>query len=73
MRWTASTVLVAGLLAAPVAAQHPAAPVPSALEPASAGGLVTVDRALAKLSTHKRLLVIGAHPDDEDNALLTLV
>ena len=32
-----------------------------------------MDRALAKLSTHRRLLVIGAHPDDEDTALLTLV
>src|SRR5258708_7472339 len=46
---------------------------PSALEPATTGGLATLDRALAKLSTHKRLLVIAAHPDDEDTALLTLV
>ncbi|MDH3744925.1 MAG: PIG-L family deacetylase, partial [Acidobacteriota bacterium] len=46
---------------------------PSPLEPASTGGIEAVDRALARLSTHKRLLVIGAHPDDEDNALLTYV
>ncbi|HEY6323174.1 MAG TPA: PIG-L family deacetylase, partial [Thermoanaerobaculia bacterium] len=43
------------------------------LEPATTGGLATLDRALAKLATHKRLLVIAAHPDDEDTALLTLV
>jgi len=46
---------------------------PSPLEPPSTGGVAAVDRALARLSTHKRLLVIAAHPDDEDTALLTLV
>ncbi|MEA2692925.1 MAG: hypothetical protein QOJ16_2312, partial [Acidobacteriota bacterium] len=50
-----------------------AAPAPSPLQPATTGGLATVDRALAKLSTHRRLLVVGAHPDDEDTSLLTLV
>jgi LmbE family N-acetylglucosaminyl deacetylase len=45
----------------------------AALEPATTGGLAVVDRALAKLSAHKRLLVVAAHPDDEDTALLTLV
>ncbi|HEX9287750.1 MAG TPA: PIG-L family deacetylase [Thermoanaerobaculia bacterium] len=44
-----------------------------ALEPPSSGGLVALDRLLQRLSTHKRMLVIGAHPDDEDNRLLTLV
>jgi LmbE family N-acetylglucosaminyl deacetylase len=43
------------------------------LEPASTGGLPAVDRALARLSTHKRLLVIAAHPDDEDTSLIALV
>ncbi len=43
------------------------------LEPASTGGLAEVDRALARLSTNKRLLVIGAHPDDEDTSLIALV
>jgi LmbE family N-acetylglucosaminyl deacetylase len=47
--------------------------VPDPLEPISSGGLAAVDRALARLSVHARLLVIGAHPDDEDNALLTWV
>ncbi|HEY9422092.1 MAG TPA: PIG-L family deacetylase, partial [Thermoanaerobaculia bacterium] len=49
------------------------APVPSPLEPASTGGVATVERALAKLSTHKRLLVIAAHPDDEDTSVIALV
>src|SRR5436305_4742514 len=43
------------------------------LEPAATGGLPEVDRALARLATNKRLLVIGAHPDDEDTSLIALV
>lgn len=46
---------------------------PSPLEPAATGGVAAVDRALAKLSVHKRLLVVGAHPDDEDTSLIALV
>lgn len=46
---------------------------PSPMEPPVTGGAAVVDRALAKLSTAKRLLVIAAHPDDEDTSLLTLV
>jgi len=61
------------LVSAGVGGVPGAAPSPSPLQPATTGGLATVDRALAKLSTHKRLLVIGAHPDDEDTSLLTLV
>ena len=50
------------------------APAPGhALEPPSSGGLVALDRLLQRLSAHKRMLVIGAHPDDEDNRLLTVV
>lgn len=45
----------------------------SSLEPATSGGLASLDRALVRLSTHKRLLVIAAHPDDEDTTLLTWV
>jgi len=76
---TCCTVFVAGLLclglAAPSspAADATAAIGPDALEPPSTGGVVALDRALAKLSTHKRLLVIAAHPDDEDTSLLALV
>ncbi|MEM7583705.1 MAG: PIG-L family deacetylase [Acidobacteriota bacterium] len=43
------------------------------LEPASTGGLAALDRALVRLSTHRRLLMIAAHPDDESTTLLTLV
>lgn len=46
---------------------------PSPLEPPGTGGLAALDRALAKLSTHRRLLVVGAHPDDEDTTALALV
>lgn len=61
------------LVARGVAGQQSAAPGPDALEPASTGGLAAVDRALAKLSSHRRLLIIGAHPDDEDTTLLAWV
>lgn len=43
------------------------------LTPASTGGVAAVDRALARLSTHKRLLMIAAHPDDEDTFVLAHV
>jgi len=66
-------MLVMTSLAGAALAQTPAVPVRSALEPATTGGLEVIDRALAKLSTHRRLLMIGAHPDDEDTSVLTLV
>jgi LmbE family N-acetylglucosaminyl deacetylase len=44
-----------------------------ALTPPSTGGLESVDRLLRKLGSHRRLLVIGAHPDDEDTELLAVV
>jgi LmbE family N-acetylglucosaminyl deacetylase len=53
-------------------AQMPS-PAPPPLEPPGTGGVATVDRALARLSTSKRLLVIAAHPDDEDTSLISLV
>ncbi len=43
------------------------------LEPPSSGGLPALDRALVRLAKHQRLLVVAAHPDDEDTALLTWV
>lgn len=58
--------------ATPLGAEEPRLG-PGPLEPPSTGGVVALDRALAKLSTHRRLLVIAAHPDDEDTSLLALV
>jgi len=45
----------------------------AALSPPSTGGLLALDPLLRKLSTHRRLIIIGAHPDDEDTSLLALV
>jgi len=59
--------------AAPAGATGVLDPFRRPLEPPSTGGVERVDRALAKLSTHRRLLVVGAHPDDEDTTLLALV
>ena len=64
-------LLLAAVLAAQAAWAQPWAPDP--LQPVSSGGLEAVDRALARLSVHARLLVVGAHPDDEDNTLLAWV
>ncbi|MGH9367573.1 MAG: PIG-L family deacetylase, partial [Thermoanaerobaculia bacterium] len=41
--------------------------------PPSTGGIALIDPLLQKLTTNRRLLVIGAHPDDENTALLALV
>jgi LmbE family N-acetylglucosaminyl deacetylase len=43
------------------------------LAPPSSGGVAVVDRALRTLDQDKRVLVIAAHPDDEDTQLLTLL
>jgi len=45
----------------------------TALPPPSTGGLSALDSMVTKLTTHRRVLVVAAHPDDEDTALLTLV
>lgn len=65
-------LLLAGTLLVPTLAAA-GAPGHDPLAPASTGGLPLVDRALARLSTHERLLVVAAHPDDEDTTLLTYV
>ncbi len=43
------------------------------LRPAGTGGIAALDRALRSLDQDKRVLVIGAHPDDEDTELLTFL
>ena len=60
-------LLVAGLAALPVAAAA------QPLAPAATGGITVLDRALRGLDQNKRVLVIGAHPDDEDNELVTFL
>jgi len=60
-------LLVAGLAALPVAAAA------QPLAPAGTGGIAALDHALRGLDQNKRVLVIGAHPDDEDTELLTLL
>jgi len=76
MRRTAYAAFLVGVTAALLAAASflpGSPPAGGALSPPSTGGLVALDALLAKLATHRRLLVIGAHPDDENTALLTLV
>jgi LmbE family N-acetylglucosaminyl deacetylase len=51
----------------------PATPVLAQLEPPSTGGIVALQQELRMLGHNKRVLMIGAHPDDEDTELLTLL
>ena len=60
---------VAAALAALPAVRLAAQP----LRPAGTGGIAALDYALRGLDQNKRVLVIGAHPDDEDTELLTLL
>lgn len=46
---------------------------PAQLVPPSTGGAAELDRLLQRLASSGRVLVIGAHPDDEDTRLLALV
>src|ERR687884_2325600 len=48
-------------------------PLAAQLEPPSTGGLTALDAELRMLGHDKRVLMIGAHPDDEDTELLTLL
>jgi LmbE family N-acetylglucosaminyl deacetylase len=43
------------------------------LTPPSTGGVGALDRALGRLTNNRRVLVIAAHPDDEDTELLTFL
>lgn len=42
------------------------------LRPPYTGGVVELDRVLQQLAEPRRILVIGAHPDDEDTEILAL-
>ncbi|UCG87532.1 MAG: PIG-L family deacetylase [Gemmatimonadota bacterium] len=50
-----------------------AVPLTAQLEPPSAGGIVALDYLLQRLAESRRVLVIAAHPDDEDTSLLALL
>ena len=43
------------------------------LSPPGTGGVAALAQTLAQLGANKRVLVIGAHPDDEDTQLLVLL
>ncbi|MBA3659936.1 MAG: PIG-L family deacetylase, partial [Gemmatimonadales bacterium] len=57
-------LLILALVTSPAYAQ---------LEPPGSGGTVVRDQERRMLGHHRRVLVIGAHPDDEDTELLTLL
>jgi LmbE family N-acetylglucosaminyl deacetylase len=73
VRGYASFVTAFLVLAATLPAAFSSGLYRSTLEPPASGGLILIDRSLAKLSGHRRMLIVGAHPDDEDNALLAYV
>ncbi|MGH7544804.1 MAG: PIG-L family deacetylase, partial [Gemmatimonadota bacterium] len=58
------------LLLSLLATLWPAAPARAQLEPPGTGGIEALDLSLRRLGHVKRVLVIGAHPDDEDTELL---
>lgn len=49
------------------------APAAGQLVPPSTGGAPELDRLLQRLGASERVLVVGAHPDDEDTNLLTVL
>ena len=61
------------LALAALLASFPVAAAAQPLAPAGTGGIAALDRELKGLDQNTRVLVIGAHPDDEDTELLTLL
>ncbi|HEX5004342.1 MAG TPA: PIG-L family deacetylase [Gemmatimonadales bacterium] len=51
----------------------PALPLAAQIGPPSTGGAVAAEHARRMLGHNKRVLVIGAHPDDEDTDLITVL
>ncbi len=62
-----------GLLAAGLAREAAAASPGTELAPPATGGVAALDPLLQKLTNNRRLLIVGAHPDDENSALLAVV
>ncbi len=65
-------VLAAAVCLAAALAVRAASP-GTELAPPSTGGIVALDPLLHKLTNNRRLLIIGAHPDDENSQLLAVV
>ncbi len=65
MRRTVAAVSLALSAAVPLAAQQ--------LTPPGTGGVAALDRTLARLVENRRVLLVAAHPDDEDTELTTLL
>ena len=61
------------LLAALVPVHSAPALTAQQLTPPSTGGIGALDRALGRLTRNERVLLIAAHPDDEDTELLTFL
>jgi LmbE family N-acetylglucosaminyl deacetylase len=68
---TAGRSLAAAFTAA--ALLLPLAHLHAQVAPPATGGAAALARQLAALGMNKRVLVVGAHPDDEDNSLLAVL
>lgn len=64
LRSALALTLLLGTVARPSTAQY---------APASSGGFVELDAVLQQLAETRRVLMVGAHPDDEDTRLLALL
>src|SRR5258705_2181224 len=65
--------LLSCLVVSALAVSQAAAQQGGVLEPPSTGGLPVLLQELRMLGHHKRVLMIGAHPDDEDTQFLVLL
>ena len=68
-RFLSSIALAIGL----VSLYSLASPPGSELPPPGTGGVPAIDALVHKLTNNRRLLIVGAHPDDENSQLLAVV